>query len=108
MVVTELMLAHNVFFSLRDKTPQASKQLIEACKKYLAGHPGTVFFATGMLAQGLNRPVNDRDFDVSLHLIFTNKEAHDRYQESALHLQFVAECKEGWAKVRVFDAEVER
>ena len=100
------MLVHDVYFSLTDKSPGAQEKLIVACKKYLSEHPGTVWFAVGTLAQEFNRDVNDRDFDVALHLVFTGKEAHDRYQKSDRHEKFIAECKANWAKVRVFDSYV--
>jgi hypothetical protein len=102
------MIAHNVYFSLKDNTPEAKKKLVEACKKYLSKHPGTVFFAAGTLAEELNRPVNDRDFDVGLHIVFKDQAAHDKYQEHALHLQFIEENKANWKKVRVFDSAVEQ
>src|SRR4051812_39802731 len=101
------MLAHNVYFALKDKSPTAKAQLVAACKKYLTGHPGTVFFAAGTLAEALNREVNVRDFDVALHLVFTDQAAHDRYQEAERHDQFIAENKKNWAGVRVFDSVVE-
>jgi hypothetical protein len=104
----EPMLAHNVFFALTDRSPEAKKKLLDACQKYLTGHPGTVFFAAGTLVEELQRPVNDRDFDVALHVVFTNKEAHDLYQEAPRHRQFIAENQENWKKVRVFDSQVER
>ncbi len=78
-----------------------------ACKKYLSGHPGTVSFAVGVLARDLNRPVNDQDFDVSLHVVFTNKAAHDKYQKAEKHLKFIDENKGNWKKVRVFDSYLE-
>ena len=102
------MLAHNVFFALKDNSTEARDKLVTACKTYLIDHPGIVFFACGTLAEELNRPVNDRDFDVGLHIVFTDQAAHDRYQDAALHHQFVAENKEGWKKVRVFDSLVEQ
>lgn len=102
------MLAHNVFFTLKDQSPEAKKRLVDACKKYLSKHPGTVFFAAGTLCQELDRPVNDRDFDVGLHVIFKTKADQDRYQEAPMHLQFIAENKDNWAKVRVFDSVVEQ
>lgn len=102
------MLGHNVFFSLNDPSEPAKLRLIEACKKYLTPHEGIVFFACGTLALDLNRPVNDRDFDVALHIIFRSKDDHDRYQESVSHRQFVAEHKESWRRVRVFDSVVEQ
>jgi hypothetical protein len=101
------MLAHNVYFSLKDPSPAARQRLVAACQKYLSQHPGTVFFAAGTRAEALNRDVNDRDFDVGLHVIFTDQAAHDRYQAAPAHHQFIAENKDNWKKVRVFDSVVE-
>jgi hypothetical protein len=97
-------LAHNVFFSLKERTPAARQRLIEACHKYLKPHPGVVFFAAGSLADDLAREVNDRDFDVSLHVVFDSRASHDKYQTAELHLKFIAENQASWAKVRVFDS----
>ena len=63
------MLAHNVFFSLKDDSQANRQELIDGCKAYLVDHPGMVFFAVGGLSD-LTRDVNDRDFDVALHLVF--------------------------------------
>ena len=101
------MLAHNVFFTLKDRTDEARRTLIVACQEHLTGHPGTVFFACGTLAEGLDRPVNDLEFDVALHLIFEDRAAHDAYQDAPRHLRFVERNKDTWAKVRVFDSAVE-
>jgi hypothetical protein len=101
------MLAHNVYFTLKDRSDEAKRALLAACRKYLAGHPGVVFFACGTLEEGLARPVNDRDFDVALHVVFDAKASHDAYQVAERHEQFVAENRDGWAKVRVFDSAVE-
>src|SRR5689334_18100601 len=101
------MLAHNVYFSLKDKSPAARQKLVAACKKHLTGHPGTLFFAAGVLADELNREVNVRDFDVALHIVFTDQAAHDAYQDAPRHHQYVNENKESWSKVRVFDSVVE-
>lgn len=103
----DTMIAHDVYFSLTDASAAAKQQLVVACKKHLTKHPGTVFFAAGTLAEGLNRPVNDREFDVALHVVFKNIAAHDEYQKAPRHLQFIAENKANWKKVRVFDSEVE-
>src|SRR5262245_34938988 len=101
------MLAHNVFFTLKDHSHEARSALVAACKRYLKGHPGTLFFACGTLEETLSRPVNDRDFDVALHLVFDSKVSHDAYQESARHAAFVKENHASWAKARVFDSAVE-
>jgi hypothetical protein len=93
-----------VYFKLKDSSGASRAKLVAACKLYLANHEGTVSFATGTLAGDLNREVNDRDFDVSLHMVFTNKAAHDKYQEHPRHLKFIEENRENWEKVRVFDS----
>jgi hypothetical protein len=102
------MLAHNVYFNLKENSPAARKRLVDACKKHLANHPGEVFFAAGILAEQLNRPVNDRDFDVALHIVFKDLASHDKYQPSERHKRFIEENQDSWKKVRVFDSLVQK
>jgi len=102
----EAKIVHNVFFRLKDNSTEATKKLVDACKMYLDRHPGTVYFAVGTLAQDFQRDVNDRDWDVGLHVVFANKTAHDRYQDDPRHIQFIEENKANWKKVRVFDSAV--
>ena len=97
-------LAHMVYFKLKDRSDVNKAKLVAACKTYLSGHQGTVYFAVGTLAQDFNREVNDRDFDVSLHLVFASKADHDRYQSHPRHEQFISNYREMWEKVRVFDS----
>jgi hypothetical protein len=101
------VLAHDVYFELKDDSAATRAALVAACKKYLTGHPGVVSFATGTVAEELARPVNDRDWDVSLHIYFQDKASHDLYQEAARHKEFIAEQQGNWKKVRVFDSWVE-
>jgi hypothetical protein len=103
---TGRQLAHNVFFSLHDRSAEACQRLLAACHKYLAPHAGIVFFACGTRAAELRREVNDLDFDVGLHIVFTDQAAHDAYQDSEAHGRFIAENKANWRKVRVFDSVV--
>ena len=103
----ERVLAHDVYFSLKDDSPQAKEKLIVSCKKYLTDHPGTVRFAVGPIADEMKRDVNDRDFDVALHLVFKNKAAYDQYEKSERHLKFKEEAQDNRKKVRVFDSYLE-
>jgi Stress responsive A/B Barrel Domain len=100
-------LSHDVFFSLNDASPAARDALVAACKKYLTGHEGVVAFSAGVLAAELDRPVNDRDFDVALHMVFDGKASHDKYQDAPRHKQFIEENQKNWKKVRVFDSLVD-
>jgi hypothetical protein len=103
----EAMLVHSVYFGLKESTPAERDALLAACKQYLTAHPGTLFFGCGTVAEGLDRPVNDRDFDVALHVVFASRADHDAYQVAPRHLRFVEENREKWARVRVFDSTVE-
>ena len=98
------MLAHIVYFTLKDPSPSTIDALVRECREYLSGHDGEAFFAVGTLCEELNRPVNDRDFHVALHVVFDSKESQDAYQVAPRHEEFIRRNKENWAKVRVFDS----
>ena len=100
------MIAHNVYFTLKDNSTEARERLLAACREYLTGHPGQVSFACGTPAEGFERSVNDRDWGVSLHIVFADKAAHDTYQDSTRHHQFVADSQPNWVRARVFDTEL--
>jgi Stress responsive A/B Barrel Domain len=99
-------MAHMVFFTLKDSTPAAKQNLVAACRKYLSGHDGEVYFSAGARAEEMKRDVNDTTFDVALHLVFRDKASYDKYADAPRHHQFIDENKDGWAKVRVFDSWV--
>ena len=101
-----MMLAHNVFFKLKDSSDEAIKKLCDSGREFLSGHPGEAFFAIGTLNKELDREVNDKEFDVALHVIFETKEAQDVYQTADRHLKFIELNKDNWASVRVFDSDV--
>ncbi len=100
------MLAHNVFFTLEDASAAKVTALVDACQQYLKVHPGVVFFAAGTVGNEFARPVNDRMYQVALHVVFTDKAAHDLYQVAPDHLTFIEQYKSNWRNVRVFDSWV--
>jgi hypothetical protein len=103
---TPASLAHMVYFTLKDPSPAAQKKLVEDCHRFLKGIFGIDYFAVGTRVGDLSRPVNAQDFHVGLHVVFQSRNAHDDYQVHASHLQFVAENKETWQQVRIFDCSV--
>lgn len=100
------MLSHAVYFTLKQRSAEAVARLVRSCHEHLTGHPGCVSFAVGRLAE-YDRQVNDRAFDVALEIVFESHEAHDTYQTSERHQQFIADNAETWAGVRVFDVDLE-
>lgn len=103
--MSEKRLSHVVFFTLKDSSDAAIKTLVDACHKYLKNHPGVVYFGAGTLAKEYARPVNDHAFHVCLNVVFDSRASHDVYQTAPDHLRFIADHKESWEKVRVFDAD---
>jgi hypothetical protein len=100
------MLAHNVFFTLKDNSPAARKEMIEDSHQYLAPIPGTVFYAAGTVSD-VERDVVVRDYDVALHVVFKNKAAMEKYLVHPKHLEYVKKHQPNWKQVRVFDSFVE-
>lgn len=97
-------LAHVVFFTLKDHSQASRMKMIDACKTYLTGHDGVLSFSVGTIAEDVQEPVSDRDFDVAIHVVFRDKKASDAYQVHPRHKRFIEENKGSWAKVRVFDS----
>lgn len=98
-------LAHMVFFTLKDRAPEAREAFAASCHKYLSGHEGTLSFSVGIIAEDVVEPgVSVRDFDVALHLVFANKEAEANYLKADRHTEFVNLIRDQLAQVRVFDS----
>ena len=99
------MLSHAVYFTLKNRSPQAAADLVAACQSHLAGHPGTLLFAAGPCSH-YDRQVNDRDYDVALVIVFASHAAHDAYQQAPRHQAFIAAHATSWARVRIFDSDL--
>ena len=98
--------AHNVFFTLNDKSPAAQDKLVEACHRYLKKQQGVISFSAGKRAPESRREVNDLEFDVSLHIVFKTSADQSAYQRDPQHQRFIDENSSNWARVRVFDSYV--
>ena len=99
-------LVHDVYFTLNDSSPGACQALVDLCHEHLPGHDGIVFFAAGTRQVSHQRDVNDDGFDVSLHICFESKAAHDVYQDTEAHQRFIDAGSGNWTAVRVFDSMV--
>ncbi len=103
-VAAEPRLAHSVFFTLKDRSPESRARFLASCEKYLTGHEGVASFSVGTIAEDVVEQVSDREFDVALLMVFRDKKAGDAYQKSPRHQKFVEENRPLFAKVRVFDS----
>jgi hypothetical protein len=101
-----MILVHDVYFTLHDPSEEAKARFVQACLQHLSGHEGCLAMSAGTCAPEFDRPVNDRAFDVALHLTFADKAAHDAYQEHPRHKRFLEEIRPNRKQVRVFDSWV--
>jgi hypothetical protein len=102
----EQSLSHAVYFTLKNTSAEAVKNLIDDCYKYLKDHQGVIYFSAGRRVPEHNRDVNVTDFQVGFQVVFTNKSCHDQYQVSEEHKVFLDRNKDKWAQVRIFDTYV--
>ncbi len=100
------MLAHAVFFTLLDPSPEKVAAAVASCQELLSGHEGMLHFFAGVRGEEFARPVNDRGFHVALFTVFADRAAHDRYQAHPRHLRFIELNHPSWKEVRVCDAWV--
>ena len=81
-IVAEQQLAHIVYFTLQEKSPEQVEKLCAACRHYLTEHEGTVYFSVGTLVPDLDREVNEANLrkihrTVRMRGVGTNISAHE-------------------------------
>ena len=103
----ERMLAHDVYFGSRTTRPRPSRSWSSLARSTLRITLAPSGLQSGPLAEEMMRDVNDRDFDVALHVVFKDKASHDQYSRAQRHLKFIEDNKDNWKKVRVFDSYLE-
>ncbi len=97
-------IGHMVYFELKDKSPEAKAKLIAACDKYLKGMDGVEYYSAGVRGEEFAGGANAKDWDVALNIIFKDKESYKKYEPHADHLKFIAEGKDNWKGVKVYDS----
>jgi hypothetical protein len=103
----EPAVAHMVFFELKDKSTDSKKKLVDACYKYLKNHDGVLYFSAGVRAEDVKEKVSASDWDVGLHIVFKDKASLAKYGPHPDHQKFIAENKENWKGVKVYDSQID-
>lgn len=95
---------HTVFFWFKDPDNAGNRKKFEASLQHFLENSRfakTNFIGTPPPA---TREVVDDSFTYSLVVTFESAEAQQAYQKEAVHLEFIEECKDLWAKVIVYDS----
>ena len=94
---------HNVYFYPTDNAaPDAAGKLAEGCRRHLSAIPGVLRLEVGTPA-GTPRDVVDNNYAVALLVELTDSAAHDVYQDHPDHHAFIAECRQYWSRVQIYD-----
>ncbi|MEM8738913.1 MAG: Dabb family protein [Planctomycetota bacterium] len=96
---------HIVHFWLREDLSDERRAAFIAAARGLAASENVANCRVGVPA-GTDRPVVDNSYDVQLAVTFNDRSAHDAYQsdDDARHAAFIAEQKDCWAKVVIYDS----
>ncbi len=95
---------HTVYFWLNEPNNDAHRLKFEtSLKKFLSASKYTKTNFIGTPPKAVRSAVDD-SFTYSLVVTFESAEAQEGYQEEAVHLEFIEECKSLWKKVVVYDA----
>ena len=99
------MLVHTVYFYLKPELSADQRATFQREVARLGSIPEVGAFYLGAPAKVTPRPVVDLSFTWSITCVFADVAQHDRYQSHPVHQEFIARCKELWARVQVYDAE---
>lgn len=100
------MLVHTVFFKFTEASTEAQIQSCADDARNLLSKIETVkALYVGSPADTEVRPVSVRDFHLSLTVLFDNIADQNVYQDHPLHDEFIANNKENWGSVSVYDAD---
>ena len=81
----------------RDKFVASLENFVNNSKYIQSMHLGT--------PASTDRTVIDKSYTYIMILTFDSKEEQDKYQDEAVHKQFIAESENLWEKVVVYDSE---
>lgn len=81
--------AHMFFFQLSDTSKELVQDFIGLCVKYLSHHPGQQHFSVGCRALEMDRNVSAKNFEISIHMIFTDFAAYEKYAKHKRHDEFI-------------------
>ena len=99
------MLIHTVLFWLKKDLDAEQVAQFRAGLETLKGIESAETAYIGTPSATPERPVIDSSYDYCLTVILKDIPSHDAYQDDPIHLEFIANCKEFWTEVKVYDAD---
>ena len=97
--------AHTVYFWFQNPDNMVERDAFEASlSNFLDNSEYILTYHVGVPAATGHRDVVDDSYTYSLLLTFKDKEAQDKYQDEAVHKQFIEETSHLWTKIIIYDS----
>lgn len=98
--------SHYVAFELAEDSPKKRAALTACLTDFLEAFELETSYTVSEIAAEMNRPVNDKAFQLALHVMLKDKATYNIYAAHPTHVAFVEKCQHLWKAVRVFDSYV--
>lgn len=98
------MFVHSVRFYLSPELPAERRAALRAGLETLRTIPSVRQLFVGTPAPVPARPILDSEYAFALTVLFDDLAGHGAYQTHPTHLKFVADHKDCWTRIAVFDA----
>lgn len=99
------MLFHCVYFWLKPELTPAQRADFRRGVESLIAIKSAEHVSVGAPAATQKRPVIDDSYDVALIVQCRDVAAEAAYQVDPIHLAFVAQFKEFWSRVQIYDSQ---
>ncbi|MGB0744456.1 MAG: Dabb family protein [Opitutales bacterium] len=99
------MLIHTVLFWLKEDLDAAQVADFRKGVESLQGITSADAVYVGTPSDTPERPVIDTSYDFCLTVILKDIPSHDAYQDDPIHHEFLANYKDFWTKVKIYDAD---
>ncbi|HEY3755490.1 MAG TPA: Dabb family protein [Opitutaceae bacterium] len=99
------MLVHAVYFWLKPELTPAQTADFWRGLGTLKQIRSVETIHLGKAAATEKRPVIDHSYSAALVIGFKDVASHDAYQDDPIHLKFVADCKDYWTRVQIYDSQ---
>lgn len=83
--------AHMFYFKLVDYDNELVDEFIKNCIEYLSGYEDQTHFSVGLRDLEITRSVSALNFEVSVNMVFKNREAYIAYSKAERHQEFITQ-----------------
>ena len=101
-----MAILHSVFFYFKEDLPEGLIEAQHAAILQDLSKIDAIDHLWAGMPEGIERDVVDNSYGMSLHMLFNDREALQRYQTDPIHTEFLTMYKPNWTHIKVYDTRV--